>query len=106
MKYVVVARSVLAERFVVEADTGRQAGLVVHREMEERAARAPVDPAVLMVFVECHSISPSVSDDDRPSTWRCMRCGEVSMKETWGPGRVRCPSCKEIQPSAGEDASP
>ena len=34
--------------------------------------------------------------DERLSTYECQFCGEMDLKENWGPGRVQCPNCKEF----------
>jgi len=34
--------------------------------------------------------------DARLSTYECQFCGEIDLKENWGPGRVRCPRCQKL----------
>jgi hypothetical protein len=38
-----------------------------------------------------------VGEDVRVGTYTCTRCGEPSMKELWGPGRIFCPRCKRME---------
>jgi len=42
------------------------------------------------------------STDERTVTFICSRCGKSSLKECWGPGRIRCPECGEVERSASE----
>ena len=45
---------------------------------------------------ETIEIISEAEDDARLSTYDCQFCGEMDLKENWGPGRVRCPNCKEL----------
>jgi hypothetical protein len=36
------------------------------------------------------------------NSYRCVFCGKSAEKYRWGPGRIKCPSCGEVQPSPGE----
>lgn len=46
------------------------------------------------------------NNDNRPAsfdpatTYACFWCGHSSYKTEWGPGRVRCPWCLRLAPSA------
>lgn len=46
--------------------------------------------------------APECSDDLRLSVYSCEHCGEQSLKEDWGPGRVVCPACGKTAPSPAE----
>jgi Zn finger protein HypA/HybF involved in hydrogenase expression len=35
-------------------------------------------------------------------TYTCVHCGAASPKDEWGPGRITCPKCKKVAPSAAE----
>lgn len=41
-------------------------------------------------------------DDARLSVYECDHCGRQSIKEDWGVGRVVCPACGKVAPSASE----
>jgi hypothetical protein len=36
------------------------------------------------------------------NSYRCVFCGKSAEKDRWGPGRINCPNCGELQPSPGE----
>ena len=37
-------------------------------------------------------------------TYTCTHCGVASPKDEWGPGRITCPACKKVAPTAAESA--
>jgi len=85
----------------VEAATMTEATIKVQRILSRGHAAVAlgiVGDADAVVCTEARA----AEGDARISTYTCLRCGVESLKADWGPGRVRCPACRLLAPSAEE----
>lgn len=90
-------------RLVLEADTVESAMKRAYA-LANKAAESP-SFFDLENHTLCAEAARVVGDGARLSTYRCSFCGLDAIKEDWGPGRVRCPACRKVAPSASEVSS-
>lgn len=82
-----------------DQEAKRVANLVWGRN-ERRLDRIVASGKILSANHDQHA---TVSQKDgRGSTFKCSSCKQQALKEDWGAGRITCPNCGAVAPSAGE----
>ncbi len=76
---------------IVEAENAPEARIVVSEDPETDTQQEALDAKITQALPEA-----------RAETYICHWCKAPSLKKLWGPGRITCPRCKKVAPSAAE----
>ncbi len=100
MKFIVKTNVVVSDFLIVDARDARDAERVAGELLDLRLDLLPVT-ADATVRQSLEVLGPADADA-RSMTYTCLHCGESAAKDLWGPGRITCPHCKKIAPSAAQ----
>lgn len=88
---------------VVEAKDRVDAGSVAEMVLAAaRPGRLEIHSNEIEVDLEDVRLPDGPDPQARCSTYICTFCGAQRLKADWGPGRVTCPACHRVAPSAVE----